>query len=253
MADPRDPLNGRWLVLGASSAMAQAVVRRVAGAGGTVALVARDPEKLRHVADDARARGATVAAALQADLDATDRHAALLDQAFAALGKVDVVLIAHGTLADAEACERDPALGAATLVTNFVGAALLAQGAALRLAERGAGAVVAISSVAGDRARPSNYPYGAAKAGLAFFLEGLRCRMAGRGVAIVTVKPGFVDSPMTAHLPKGPLWAAPDAVAHSILHALRRGRDVVYAPGWWRVVMLVIRLLPRGLVIRLGI
>src|SRR5512138_821440 len=104
---------GRWLVLGASSAMAQAVVRRVAGAGGAVALVARDREKLRHVADDARARGATVAAALQADLDATDQHPALLDQAFAALGAVDVVLIAHGTLADAKACETDPALGAA--------------------------------------------------------------------------------------------------------------------------------------------
>jgi short-subunit dehydrogenase len=243
--------SGRWLVLGASSAMAQAVVRRVASAGGEVVLVARDPEKLRHVADDARVRGANVVGVVQADLDVVEGHAPLLDRAFAALGRVDVVLIAQGVLAEPGACERDPALAERVLVTNMVGAALLAQGAALRLAAQGSGTLVGISSVAGDRVRGSNYQYGAAKAGFSAFLEGLRCRMSGRGIRVVTVKPGFVDSPMTAHLPKGPLWASPDAVAGTILRAAARGREVVYAPGYWRLVMLAVRSLPRRVIVKL--
>ncbi len=238
-------------MFGASSAMAQAVVRRVASAGGEVMLVARDPEKLRHVGDDARVRGAKIADLLQADLDLVGGHAALLDRAFAALGTVDVVLIAQGVLAAPEDCERDPALAERVLVTNMVGAALLAQAAALRLAAQGSGTLVGISSVAGDRVRGSNYQYGAAKAGFSAFLEGLRCRMSGRGIRVVTVKPGFVDSPMTAHLAKGPLWASPDAVAGVILRAAERGRDVVYAPGYWRLIMLAVRALPRWLLIKL--
>jgi short-subunit dehydrogenase len=257
MADPskisgaRGPASGRWLVLGATSAMAQAVIRRVASAGGAVALVARDGERLRHVADDARVRGARVVESVVADLDRVDLHAGILDRATAALGAIDVVLVAHGLLADADACERSPSLTERVLVTDFVGAASLAQAAALRLAERGAGTVVAISSVAGDRARASNYQYGAAKAGLTAFLEGLRCRMAGRGVSIVTVKPGFVDSPMTAHLPKGPLWATPDAVARRVLWAIDRRRAEVYAPGYWWLIMSIVRRLPRWLLVRL--
>jgi short-subunit dehydrogenase len=233
--------------------MAQAVVRRVAAAGGELVLVARDADKLRQVSDDARVRGAKVGATLEADLDDVRRHPELLDRSFAALGRVDVVLIAQGLLADADACEGDPLLAERVLRTNFVGPALLAQGAALRLAAQGGGAVVGISSVAGDRGRASNYMYGAAKAGFDAVLEGLRARMSGRGVHVVTVKPGFVDSPMTAHLPKGALWARPDAIATAIIRAVGRRSEVVYAPAFWRLVMLVVRALPRRLLVRLGI
>lgn len=250
MADP-NPATGRWLVFGATSAMAQAVVREIATAGGALFLVARDAERLRHVADDARVRGARRVESTAADLDSIELHPGLFDRAFAALGTVDVVLVAHGVLASAEECERSPSLTERVLVTDFVGRALLAQGAALRLAAQGSGTVVGISSVAGDRARPSNYQYGAAKAGFTAFLEGLRCRMAGRGVTVVTVKPGFVDSPMTAHLAKGPLWAQPSAVARRILQAVAGRRSVVYAPRFWWAIMFVVRRLPRWLLVRL--
>lgn len=249
----RGALGGRWIVLGACSAMAQAVVRRVAAAGGDLVLVARDPGKLRDVADDARTRGGKVRAELRADLDDVAGHAALLERAFAALGGVDGVLVAQGLLGEAGACEADPLLAERVLRTNFVGAALLAQGAATRLAAQGGGALVAISSVAGDRGRASNYPYGAAKAGLDTFLEGLRARHGPRGVRVLTVKPGPVDTPMTAHLPKGPLWARPDDVARAILRGVERRRAVVYAPGFWRLVMMVIRAMPRRLLARLGV
>jgi short-subunit dehydrogenase len=162
------------------------------------------------------------------------------------------VLVAQGVLADSDACDREPALAEELLVTNFLAPALLCDRAARHLAGRGAGTVVAISSVAGDRGRQSNYAYGAAKGGLALFLQGLRNRMFKRGVHVVTVKPGFVDSPMTASVPKNRLFVPPATVARAIVRAVERRRDVVYVPSFWRLIMLVVRSIPERLFKRLS-
>jgi len=241
----------RVLVLGATSAMAQACARLWAARGAELFLVARKAERLAAVAADLSVRGAGRVETRTADLDVLAGHAALLAEAWAQLGSLDVVLIAHGLLADSEACERDAALAAQVLHTNFASAASLAQGAALRLAEQGRGTLVAISSVAGDRGRQSNYAYGAAKGGLSIFLEGLRNRMFRRGVRVLTVKPGFVDSPMTAHLAKNALFASAETVGRAVVRAVDRGRDRLYVPGFWMPVMLLIRHLPEVLFKRL--
>lgn len=239
---------GRVVIFGATSAVAQALGRRLAAAGARLFLVARHPERLEAVAADLALRGARVAGTALADLDELPGHAGLLDRAWQALGGVDLVVIAQGVLPDQAACERDPSLAARAIHANLTAPALLAQAAALRLAAAGGGGTVAaISSVAGDRGRQSNYVYGAAKGGLSTFLSGLRNRVFRDGVGVVTVKPGFIDSPMTARLPKNALYASPDAVAGVILGAVTRGRDVVYAPAFWRLVMLVIRHLPEAI------
>ena len=134
---------------------------------------------------------------------------------------------------------------------NFTGTVVLCQMVAERLAARGGGTICAFSSVPGDRARRSNYLYGASKAGLSAFLEGLGHAYADRGVLVVCVKPGFVKTGMTAGLPVPPFAGEPDAVARTVLRAMARGLPTVYAPPAWRLIMLVIRSLPRALMRRL--
>jgi short-subunit dehydrogenase len=232
------------VVFGATSAMAQETVRLLAAERAELVLVGRDPGKLAAVSADALARGAGLAAQVVADLDDASRFEAITADAFERLDRVDLVLVAQGLLGDARACERDPALAARVLQTNFTAPALLLERVAVRMADQGSGTVVAITSVAGDRGRRSNYVYGAAKGGLAVYLAGLRHRLFASGVHVVTVKPGFVDSPMTAEVPKNRLFAPPSAVAVAILRAVRRRSDVVYVPRFWRVVMWVARLVP---------
>lgn len=239
------------VVFGATSAIAEQAARLLAAERAELFLVARDPARLAAVGGDLRLRGATVAGTACADLDDGARHGALVAAARQALGEVDLVLVAHGVLADTEQCERDPGLLARVLHTDFVGAAALCQAAAADLAEHGGGVLVAVSSVAGDRARASNYAYGAAKGGLSLFLDGLGHRLHARGVRVVTVKPGRVDTPMTAHLPPSALSVHPQLVGRAILRASDGRRAVVYVPGAWRLVMWVIRLLPRFVMRRL--
>jgi len=237
----------RILVLGATSAMAQACGRLWAARGAELLLVARSGDRLAAVAADLAVRGAARIETRVADLDLLPGHAAILDDAAARFGRIDLILLAQGLLADSDACEQSAELAARVLHTNFASAALLAQAAALRLAAGGGGTLVAISSVAGDRGRQSNYAYGAAKGGLSLFLEGLRNRMYRHGVRVVTVKPGIVDSPMTAHLARSALSTSPEVVARAILRAVDRRRDQVYVPAFWRPVMLLIRHLPEWL------
>jgi len=243
MAEP-----ARVFIAGATSAIAQATARLLAARGASFCLVARDPVKLASVEADLRARGASRVASTVADLDDFARHPALLDEALAVLGGLDMVFVAHGTLPVQAECERSFARTLAAMNTNFLGAISLAGEAANRLG-RG-GTIVVIGSVAGDRGRGSNYVYGAAKGGLAVFLEGLRHRLHASGVNVVTVKPGFVDTPMTRKFAKGPLWASPDTVARGIVRAIDRRAGVVYVPGFWRFIMAVIRALPDRIFLR---
>jgi decaprenylphospho-beta-D-erythro-pentofuranosid-2-ulose 2-reductase len=243
---------GRTAIFGATSAIAQAVARRLAQPGAHLHLVARDAAKLEAVRGDLAARGAAVTTAL-ADLDDIDRHAALVEEAWSACGGLDAALIAQGTLPDQAACERDFSLTERQWVTNFVAPASLAARLADRFEAAGTGTLAAISSVAGDRGRRSNYVYGTAKGALSTFLAGLRLRLRDKGVRVVTIKPGFVDTPMTAAFPKGPLWASPDRVAGGIVSAMERGAREVYLPWFWWPVMFILRHLPEAIFARLKI
>lgn len=232
------------LVLGATSAIAQAWMRLLAPNGASFFLVARNAIHLDSVAKDLATRGATAVYVETADLDDTEGHVALLERAAAALGNLDCALIAHGVLGDQAAGERDFSVASASLQTNFLSTVSLVTWLANYFAAQYHGRLVVISSVAGDRGRKSNYIYGAAKAGLNAFLDGVRNRLDREGVQVLTVRPGFVATPMTAHLPQGPLFATPDAVAQDILSAIEHRRDVLYTPWFWRWIMALIRVIP---------
>jgi decaprenylphospho-beta-D-erythro-pentofuranosid-2-ulose 2-reductase len=155
-----------------------------------------------------------------------------------------VALIAHGTLPDQSACESSVEMALAEFATNGTSTIALLTALAPGMEAQGAGVLAVISSVAGDRGRQSNYLYGAAKAAVSTFASGLRQRLAKAGVSVVTIKPGFVDTPMTRNFRKGALWAKPDAVARGIVRAADRGSSVVYLPWFWSPIMLVIKHIP---------
>lgn len=242
-------MSERILIIGGTSAIALAVARRMAARGASIFLVARRADSLAANAGDLRVRGAHVLSAL---LDANDtaRHAAVLDTAFAAFGGFDYALIAHGTLPDQTACEASMEQALASFDTNARSVMALLTDLGNRFEVQGHGTLVVISSPAGERGRASNYIYGAAKAAVTATASGLRHRLSTKGVRVVTILPGFVDTPMTAAFRKGPLWASADRVASDIERAMRRGFGVVYTPWFWRWIMLVVRLLPERLFVR---
>ncbi len=246
----------RIVIFGATSAIAEACARRWAADGADLFLIARNPTALEAVVADLAVRKTPEArlASATADLADFDRHGPLLDEAEAALGGLDVVFLAHGSLPDQKACETSVEKTLAEIRLNGLSVVSIATLAAERLEAKGSGTIAVIGSVAGDRGRRSNYVYGAAKGLVDRFLEGLRNRLARKGVAVVTIKPGFVDTPMTTHIEKkGALWARPDDVAKSIVKAVARGADVVYVPGFWRLIMLIIRHIPEKIFKRLSL
>ena len=164
-----------------------------------------------------------------------------------------MALIAHGTLPDQAECEASAALTRQALQVNALSVIELLTELANRLQAQGSGTLAVISSVAGDRGRKSNYVYGAAKGMVSIFLQGLRNRLHSHGVRVITIKPGFVDTPMTESFDKGVLWARPDRVARDIVSAIDKGRDVVYTPWFWRYILWVIRGIPEGVFKRLGL
>jgi short-subunit dehydrogenase len=184
------------------------------------------------------------------DLGEPAGFGAALDAADHALPRMDALVVTGGLFARQDELAADPARLSALLQANFTGTVLLCQQAAERLAARGGGLICAFGSVAGDRARRSNYLYGASKAGLAVFLDGLDLAYRERGVRALCVKPGFVRTAMTAGLSVPPFAGEPDAVARRVLAAMDAGRHEVYAPGVWRFVMLLIRALPRAVLRR---
>lgn len=236
------------LILGATSAIAEATARRFAAAGARFYLVGRNADKLAAIAHDLEIRSGQAVYSESLDLDLLDQHPALLSRAEKALGGIDVALIAHGVLPDQQACQQSVPMTLAAIHTNALSVISLATLLANSFETRGQGVVVAIGSVAGDRGRASNYVYGAAKGMVGLFLQGLRNRLAGKNIQIITIKPGFVDTPMTAAFEKkGLLWAQPDQIAQGIVTAVERRRDVIYLPWFWRWIMLVILHIPEGI------
>jgi decaprenylphospho-beta-D-erythro-pentofuranosid-2-ulose 2-reductase len=233
------------LILGATSSIAQATARLLAAEGARLFLVARSPLKLEAVASDLQTRGAAQVIPYVLDLDDTARHPAMLAAAAETLGAIDLALLAHGVLGDQAAAEADFDRAAQVLYTNFLAPVSLITWLANYFSARGTGCLAVIGSVAGDRGRKSNYVYGASKGALDIFLDGVRARVDRLGVHVLTIKPGFVRTPMTAHLPPSPLFAQPGVVGRGILQAVRSRRDVAYLPGFWALIMFAIRAIPR--------
>jgi short-subunit dehydrogenase len=247
-------MNSRFLVAGATSTIARAVCERLAGEGATLFLAARDVGEAERIGRDLQVRHE--ADAFWGRFEATDydAHAALLDDAEDAMGGIDGVLVAAGTLGDADRAKTDPAEARRIVDVNYTGVVNLLTLAAGRLEAQGSGVIAAFSSVAGDRGRASNYVYGSAKAGLSAFLEGLRARLYGTGVHVLTIKPGPVDTAMTFGMDDPPpLMADPERVADDVVEALRRGTDVLYTPGIWRLIMAAIRAIPDAVFKRMSL
>jgi decaprenylphospho-beta-D-erythro-pentofuranosid-2-ulose 2-reductase len=240
------------LIIGATSAIAHETARNFARAGAALFLVGRDTEKLTAVRGDLGVQGAPLVDTYTLDLTELDKHQELVDTALARLGGLDAVLIAHGTLSDQKSCEQNVAETIRELTTNFTSVISLLTILAHYFEQQGKGTIAVITSVAGDRGRPSNYVYGTAKGAVGIFLQGLRARLDSSGVAVMTIKPGFVDTPMTAHMKKNPLFASPRSVGRSIYQAMMKGKDVTYIPWFWRPIMALVRSVPEVVFKRLG-
>ncbi|MBA3496351.1 MAG: SDR family oxidoreductase [Gemmatimonadales bacterium] len=241
----------RVLIVGATSAIAAETARVYAAYGARLFLAGRNPQRLEAVAADLRVRGA--GSVLTAVLDVTDRQRcdAVVEEAWSTFGGLDVALLAHGVLPDQARCQASAAATIEALEVNFTSAVALLTPLANRFESAGRGCIAVITSVAGDRGRQSNYVYGAAKGGLDRFLEGLRNRLFHAGVAVVTLKPGFVDTPMTAGLTQGPLFASARRAGRDIHRSIERRRDVAYIPWFWRPIMAILRSLPETVFKRL--
>jgi decaprenylphospho-beta-D-erythro-pentofuranosid-2-ulose 2-reductase len=230
------------MIIGATSAIAGEVAKIYAEEGAQLFLVARDVAKLEAAAKDLRVRGAASVETWVADLSDRTHDAAMVSAA----GVPDIVLVAHGTLPDQLAIDHDPA--AQTEAFDLNATSVIALTARVADVVAPGGAIAVIGSVAGDRGRRGNYVYGAAKAAVHAYCEGLRARLASSNTAVVLIKPGWVDTPMTAGMKKNLLFATAPQVARGIHVAIRARRATVYLPGFWRWISLGVRMLPARLI-----
>lgn len=234
----------RILVLGATSGIAEACIKRWADRGDSLFLVGRNAHRLAAVAADARTRGAGYVDTAVADLDRTDSHADLLAHSINSLGGLDVAFLALGVLGDQARAERSFNDAAQIVHTNYAAPVSLLTWLANYCAQRHGGTLAVLSSVAGERGRKSNYVYGSSKAGLTAFVDGLRNRIDREGVRVMTIKPGPVRTAMTEGMKGNEKFADVNKVAASIVKSIDRGADVVYVPGQWRLIMAFIRAIP---------
>lgn len=246
------------VIFGAGSAIAQATARLLVKQKTDFILIDRDQAKLQTVADDLKVRGAQTVYIISADLTQVENHHALWQEIkaktqFAEHSMLDTVLIAYGSLGDQTQGEKDFAVAQKEIMINFTSVASLLTIIGNDFQARQNGTIAVISSVAGERGRKSNYIYGSAKGALSLFLGGLRNRLASHGVTVITVKPGYVDTPMTAHLKKGLLWTTPETVATGIVKAIEHKTPIVYLPWFWRYIMLIIKVIPEKIFQNLSI
>jgi decaprenylphospho-beta-D-erythro-pentofuranosid-2-ulose 2-reductase len=241
----------RVLIIGATSAIAQETAKQYAKEGARLFLTGRDGAKLASVRDDLVVRGAAQVETAVLDVTRLSDHRETIDAAISKLGKLDVVLIAHGILPNQLLCQERVSDTVEAMQVNFTATIALLTLLANYFEAQRHGCLAVITSVAGDRGRQSNYIYGAAKAGVDRFLQGLRNRLFQSGVSVVTIKPGYVETPMTAGIRKNPLSISARRAGRSIHRAIERRRDVVYIPWFWRPIMMMVRWLPETIFKRL--
>lgn len=248
----RTPGSRTVLILGATSAIARAVAAEFARQGFDLLLAGRDPQELDTLAGDLRLRHGVKTEGRPFDALALDTHRAFVEDCRKASKETLAgAVLCFGYLGDQAVAQMDLLEARRILDTNLLGAVSILGLLANHFETRRGGFLCALSSVAGDRGRQSNYIYGAAKAGLTVFLQGLRNRLSASGVAVITIKPGFVDTQMTYGLPGLFLVASPEKAARRIAKAVLQGRDEVYVPGFWRPVMFLIRSIPERIFKRL--
>ena len=240
-----------WLVLGGSSAVGRAFARAAAERGCDVIVAGRDLDDLESTAADIRIATGRRATAAHFDALSPDSHAAVARDAAAQSDVLNVALVFAAMPAQSE-MDRDPRVAVACIEGSFTGAVSILHQLAPLMEAKGEGTIIALGSVAGDRGRLKNYVYGGAKAGLHVYLSGLRNRLARKGVHVMTVKPGFIDTSMTWGMPGVFLAAAPDDVARACLAAAAKRVDVLYVPWFWRWIMIVICAIPERLFKRLS-
>jgi NAD(P)-dependent dehydrogenase (short-subunit alcohol dehydrogenase family) len=242
-------------LLGATKGIGRSLARVLAARGDQLFLLGRDAGDLATSARDLEVRARATAGAIgtaACDLERPEGFGAALAAAEAALGGLDAVVVTAGLFATQDALEADPELARRLLTVDFANTVVFCEEARRRLLARGGGTLCVFSSVAGERGRKPVVLYGAAKAGLTRYLEGLDHRFRAKGLRTICVKPGFVRTGMTEGLKSPPFAGEPDAVARDVVQAIDAGRPVVYTPGIWALVMLVIRWLPRFVMRRIG-
>ncbi len=241
------------IVLGATSGIAMEVQRQLAQRNCELLLVARSPERLADLQADLSLRGAAAVLTYPADLASVQQHAGVFDFVRHSFPGFDTVLLAYGSMHDQKDSETSVDILLEELQANFVSATAILALFAADLERRRTGCLAAITSVAGDRGRRSNYVYGSAKGALSLYLQGLRSRLHPSGVRVITIKPGPVQTPMTDHLPGYARFADPEQVARDIVRALeRRAPDVLYTPKVWRHIMTGVRHIPETVFKRLS-
>ena len=239
------------MIFGASSGIALEFARPFADRKARFTLIARDEEKLQDISADLYTRGAKNVAIVTYSLDALEGSYAATREIIKQTEAPDTVLIAHGILGDNENLLKSPYEMDLLYRVNLLSPIGVLMALEDAMGTRGRGTIAVISSVAGDRGRGSNFAYGASKAALSEFTSGLRARLQNKGVFVLTIKPGMVATAMTEHLPRSPLMANPRLVARDIVRAIGRKKPVVYTPGYWGWIMLIIRHLPEYVFSRL--
>ncbi|MFM7059814.1 MAG: decaprenylphospho-beta-D-erythro-pentofuranosid-2-ulose 2-reductase [Actinomycetes bacterium] len=242
------------LVLGGASDLGLATARRlVQERTTTVILAGRDPAAMAEGAESVRRAGAQRVETIAFDALDRDSHAAFVDQCWAEYGDIDLVLVAFGVLGDQDVAEHDAATALAIIDANFTGAVSVLIPLIDRMRVQGHGTVVVLSSVAGERARRSNFVYGSSKAGLDMFCQGMSDALIGTGVRMMIVRPGFVHSKMTEGLDPAPLSTTPEAVADAIVEGLAKRREIIWVPAALRAVLSGLRHVPRPVFRRLPV
>jgi short-subunit dehydrogenase len=247
-------MSDRVLVIGATSSIAQAFCDLLAARGCSLVLAGRNQEELAKGAADLRLRYQTSIFTEHFDALDFESHRAFFGRCAEHLGgSLDGIVLCHGHLPDQAQTQTDFAEARRTIDINFTSAVSLLSLAANHLEQQRRGYLAAISSIAGDRGRQSNYTYGAAKAALTVYLQGLRNRLFHVGVRVLTIKPGFTDTPMTRGRlnPNSRLVSSPKRIAWDIDRALRQHRNVLYTPRFWRLIMALVRLIPETVFMRL--
>lgn len=238
----------RVAIFGATSGIAVECARLYAGRKARLVLIGRDAAALETLSADLKVRGAAEIKTVVANLAEVAGARDAAETALATFGGLDSVLVAHGSLPDQSRAQVEVGYAADQVALNLISPIVICETIAAAFEAQKTGSIAVITSVAGDRGRQSNYVYGAAKGGLQKYLEGLRHRLAPAKISVTDVRPGFVRTAMTAHLDrKGPLWADPDRVAREILRAVDGGKAVLYTPFVWRIILGIVRALPRAI------
>ncbi len=237
----------KLVVIGGTSAIAVATIKQFAKKDLEVLLVDINFNRLESVKNDIFVATGVLPSIFEWEISNINMQEQLFEKIIQDFGNFDVAFIAYGTLPNQEDILNKPNEIQKQLSINFISAATLSSIFAEYFEKRNSGILAVITSVAGDRGRKSNYIYGSAKGGLSIFLQGLRNRLSGTGVTIITIKPGLVDSPMTADIPKNPLFSSSEIVGKHIFNAIEKKKDIAYVPGFWRIVMFIVMHIPEAI------